>query len=313
MVATGGMSCCGAEVNSTSNGGPGIIATGGAGLNLSGAGIVATGGTNIQLGNGGDGGDFLGGGLGGNGISAEGGGSGMGNGGCGGIFVGGDFGGTACVGGANDEYSDGADGMYAAVSTDQISSNHYYAGYFTGDLNFTGTIYAGTKDFKIDHPLDPAKKYLVHASVESSEMMNIYTGNITTDAKGEAIVRLPGWFEALNTDFRYQLTVIGQFAQAIVASEIQDHRFLIRTNVPNVKVSWQVTGVRQDAFAKSHPLVLEEEKETRLRGFYIHPELYGAPAQKQIEWARHPQMMKRMQKMRAQQLAASPKQAAPRN
>jgi len=25
---------------------------------------------------------------------------------------------------------------------------------------------------------------------------------------------LPDWFEAENTDFRYQLTVVGQFAQA---------------------------------------------------------------------------------------------------
>jgi hypothetical protein len=176
-----------------------------------------------------------------------------------------------------------------------------YAGNFVGDLNVIGTIFASTKDFKIDHPLDPANKYLYHASVESSEMMNIYTGNVTTDGAGLATVRLPDWFEALNTDFRYQLTVIGQFAQAIVAREIENHEFAIRTNIPNVKVSWQVTSVRQDAYAKTHPLLVEEEKEARLRGFYIHPELYGAPAEKQIEWARHPLAMKRMQQMRAKQ------------
>ena len=151
------------------------------------------------------------------------------------------------------------------------------------------------KNFKIDHPLDPSGKYLVHASVESSELMNIYTGNVTTNAEGEARVRLPEWFEALNTDFRYQLTVIGQFAQAIVSSEIQNHEFAIRSSVPNVKVSWQITGVRQDAFAKANPLVVEEEKDSRLKGFYLHPEFFGAPAEKQIEWARHPQMMKTLQ------------------
>ena len=48
-------------------------------------------------------------------------------------------------------------------------------------------------------------------------MMNIYNGNITTDANGEATVALPAYFAVLNKDFRYQLTVIGQFAQAIVA------------------------------------------------------------------------------------------------
>jgi len=168
-----------------------------------------------------------------------------------------------------------------------------------------------TKDFKMDHPLDPANKYLFHASVESSEMMNIYTGNITTDSQGEATVQLPEWFEVLNTDFRYQLTVIGQFAQAIVARKIENNQFGIRTSAPNVEVSWQVTGVRQDAYAKAHPLVVEQEKEERLRGFYIHPELYGAPAEKQIEWARHPQMMKKIKEMKAKQLAAVQKQAGP--
>jgi hypothetical protein len=147
-----------------------------------------------------------------------------------------------------------------------------------GQLAVVGEIFAGVKDFRIDHPLDPANKYLYHASVESSEMMNIYTGNVTTDAQGEATVQLPEWFEALNTDFRYQLTVIGQFAQAIVAHEIQNRQFAIRTNAPNVKVSWQVAGVRQDAYAKAHPLVVEEEKNARERGFYFHPELYGASA-----------------------------------
>ena len=141
----------------------------------------------------------------------------------------------------------------------------------------------------------------------------MYDGTVTTDSEGQATVPLPEWFEVLNTDFRYQLTVIGQFAQAIVAHKIENNRFEIRTSAPNVEVSWQVTGVRQDAFAKAHPLVVEQEKEAQLRGYYIHPELYGAPEEKQIEWARHPQMMKKIQETRARQLAASQKQIAPRN
>jgi hypothetical protein len=173
-----------------------------------------------------------------------------------------------------------------------------YAGNFEGNVKITGSVTSSAEGLKIDHPLDPANKYLVHASVESSEMMNIYTGNVTTDAQGDARVQLPDWFEAVNTDFRYQLTVIGQFAQAIVSKEVQNHEFAIRSSVPNVKVSWQITGVRQDAFAKANPMVVEEEKEPRLKGFYIHPEFYGAAAAKQIEWARHPQMMKQLQEQR---------------
>jgi len=173
-----------------------------------------------------------------------------------------------------------------------------------GNLACTGAISGAAKNFKIDHPLDPDNKYLVHASVESSEMMNIYAGNIVTDARGEAMVSLPEWFEALNTDFRYQLTVVGQFAQAIVAREIENHQFQIKTSVPNVKVSWQVTGVRQDAYSKAHPLVVEQEKDEQLHGYYIHPELYGAPVEKQIELARHPEM-KRNKEQRPQAVAAA--------
>ncbi|HTG60881.1 MAG TPA: hypothetical protein VMG63_15915, partial [Terriglobia bacterium] len=172
-----------------------------------------------------------------------------------------------------------------------------------GNLACTGAISGAAKNFKIDHPLDPANKYLVHASVESSEMMNIYTGNIVTDARGEATVSLPEWFEALNTDFRYQLTVVGQFAQAIVAREIENHQFQIKTSAPNVKVSWQVTGVRQDAYSKAHPLVVEQEKDEQQRGNYIHPQLYGAPVEKQIELASHPEM-KRSKEQRARPVAA---------
>ena len=53
----------------------------------------------------------------------------------------------------------------------------------------------------------------------------------------------------------------GQFAQAIVSKEIHDHEFTISTNATRVKVSWQVTGVRQDAYAKAHPMAAEEAKD----------------------------------------------------
>jgi hypothetical protein len=81
---------------------------------------------------------------------------------------------------------------------------------------------------------------------------------------------MPDWFEAVNTDFRYQLTVVGQFAQAIVGQEINNNHFRIRTSVPAVKVSWQVTAVRHDAYAKAHPLTVEQEK-TRESARILHP------------------------------------------
>jgi hypothetical protein len=141
-----------------------------------------------------------------------------------------------------------------------------------------GDLYvSGNKDFKIDHPLDPANKFLLHSCIESPDRMNIYNGNIVTDANGSATVELPSYFEALNIDYRYQLTVIGQFAQAIVESEISNNQFTIRTDKPNVKVSWQVTGIRNDAYAKEHPMVNEKEKAPNERGKYLMPELFGQP------------------------------------
>jgi hypothetical protein len=161
-----------------------------------------------------------------------------------------------------------------------------------GNLAVSGKITAGVKDFKIDHPLDPANKYLYHASVESSEMMNIYTGTAMMDMSGSAIVSLPDWFEAVNGDFRYQLTAIGAPAPNLhIAREIDHNQFVIAGGQAGMKVSWQVTGVRHDAYAKAHPLRVSVEKPEQERGYYLHPELYDAPADKSLAAAHMARVM----------------------
>jgi hypothetical protein len=167
-----------------------------------------------------------------------------------------------------------------------------WAAFFDGDVDVDGNLSKAGGSFKIDDPLDPANKYLYHSFVESPDMMNIYNGNAATDAQGNAVVQLPEWFETLNRDFRYQLTVIGQFSQAIVASKVANHQFTIKTDKPNVEVSWQVTGIRQDAWANAHRIPVEVPKAQRDRGLYLHPELFGAPAEKSIGLAHHPMMQK---------------------
>src|SRR6202042_586709 len=89
-----------------------------------------------------------------------------------------------------------------------VGGNGAYAAYLEGDVVVTGSLSKSSGSFKIDHPLDPGNKYLYHSFVESPDMKNIYDGNVVTDASGTAIVTMPPWFEALNTDFRYQLTTI---------------------------------------------------------------------------------------------------------
>ena len=147
----------------------------------------------------------------------------------------------------------------------------------------TSTVFAQMETTKIDHPLDPANKYLSHSPVESPDLMNIYNGNVVLDAKGQAWVELPAYFEALNQEFRYQLTAIGAPGPNLyIAQEIKNNRFQIAGGGPNVKVSWQVTGIRHDAYANAHRVPTEEEKIGSDRGSYLHPELFDQPEAKRI-------------------------------
>ncbi len=151
------------------------------------------------------------------------------------------------------------------------------AGSFDGDVDVLGTLWKGGGGFKIDHPLDPENQHLYHSFVESPDMMNVYNGNVVLDDAGEALVELPDWFEALNRDFRYQLTCIGGFAPIYIAEKISGNAFTIAGGEPGMEVSWQVTGVRQDAFAENHRIPVEEDKPDDQRGKYLHPEDHGKP------------------------------------
>ena len=259
--------------------------TGVRGHSVLGDGMNSTGGT-----------DALGGGA--RGLVAKGGdGSGLGFGGLG-VHTTGGFGATF-----------GGDGIYAVAGTSALGPiANGDAGRFIGSVEVQGKLTKSMGTFKIDHPLDPENKYLSHSFVESPDMMNIYNGNIATDPDGQAVVEMPDYFDALNKDFRYQLTVIGTFAQAIVASEMKDNRFVIKTNAPGVKVSWMVTGVRKDAYAEKNRVIVEEPKAEKERGFYLHPEVFGQPEEKSIEWARHPELMLNLKQQRVEAEARIRKQ-----
>jgi len=192
--------------------------------------------------------------------------------------------------------SGSSDGIYALTNSSDpakaairaFAQAGAFAGIFQGNVSVSGMLSKGGGSFKIDHPLDPENKYLYHSFVESPDMKNIYDGNVTTDEDGQAIVELPDYFEALNSDYRYQLTVLGTFAQAIVAQKIKGNRFVIKTSAPNVEVSWQVTGIRQDAFAKKNRIQVEVDKTEQERGLYLHPAAFDQPLDRGIEWARNP-------------------------
>jgi trimeric autotransporter adhesin len=174
-------------------------------------------------------------------------------------------------------------GPSAVALRASASGSATQAAIFTGNVQVTGTLTKGAGSFKIDDPADPANRYLSHSFVESPDMKNIYDGVVTTDARGFATVPMPHWFDALNRDFRYQLTVVGHsFARPIVWHELEGNRFTVRSNEPRTKISWQVTGVRHDAYANAHRIPVEQRKVGADHGRYLHPELYGQPRSKGI-------------------------------
>jgi hypothetical protein len=184
-------------------------------------------------------------------------------------------------------------GVYGAVG-----SSSGYAGVFVGRVYVSGLLIKAGGGFKIDHPIDSANKYLNHSFVESSEMKNVYDGVVTLDSRGEAVVHLPDWFEALNQHFRYQLTCIGEYAPIFIAKEIERSRlrnsFKIAGGRSGMKVSWQVTGIRKDAWANANQILVEEEKSAEERGYYLHPEVCGQPEDRSVEWASNPELMRQM-------------------
>jgi len=306
-LEVGNTSSRGSAVNATGTN-IGVLATGSVGIFGSGhsAGVLAKGldgtafdGARAVLAIGGGSHD----GLGGDGVNATGGDSVNDRGGNGINAVGGisaDSGGSGGHGivaeggiGTNGATNGLAAFLIGDVRTFSASSGE------RGDLELAGNLnVSGTKNFKIDHPLDPENKYLYHAAIEASEVLNVYSGNVVTDQSGDAVVTLPDWFEAINRDFRYQLTVVGQFAQAIIASKVQNNRFSIKTSAPNVEVSWQVTGVRSDAALLKHPFKSEEDKPANERGYFLSPDAYGQPEERGIAWATNPQLMRQLKERR---------------
>jgi hypothetical protein len=198
------------------------------------------------------------------------------------------------VGGSRDGF--GVVGMSGNSAGLYGNSSYDYAAVLNGKVKITGNLEKAGGSFKIDHPLDPANKYLSHSFVESPDMKNVYDGVVVLDRKGKAEIELPDWFGALNKDFRYQLTAIGAPGPNLyIAEEISDttsnysrsnnnnnSRFKIAGGTSGMKVSWQVTGIRKDPWANAHRIEVEEEKHDKERDYYLHPDLYRQPEENGI-------------------------------
>lgn len=285
----------------TVNGGPkgsGLRALGGSSPTIAGAGVIGTGGNSLGLitvtagtgviGNGGNGN----GGPGGVGLRASGGSSAS------------HSGGTGLVANGGSSNTAGRSGGIAIQAWPGVGTNgatYGLAGEFNGNVEINGFISKAGGSFKIDHPVDPENKYLSHSFVESPDMKNIYDGIVSLDTNGEAVVDMPEWFGALNRDFRYLLTAVGAPMPGLyIAEEMASNRFKISGGMAGMKVSWQVTGVRQDAWATKNRIPVEEQKSEKERGHYLHPEAFGQAEERGIKWATQPDMMREMKQRRLQ-------------
>ena len=158
---------------------------------------------------------------------------------------------------------------------------------------------ATDKNFRIDHPLDPANRYLVHSCVEAPERLNVYGGTVTLDGKGRATVKLPAYHDALNTEHRYQLTPIGGAAPDLhVAAVISKGRFKIAGGTAGLTVCWMVTGVRQDAWAARHKLKVQPLKAKQDRGRYVSAQAFGKPRSAQIGHVAEPRVPRAAKRLR---------------
>lgn len=151
-----------------------------------------------------------------------------------------------------------------------------WAGYFVGDVYLKGALFGDSPATLADHPLAPAERYLAHALVSSPEVLNVYSGSVRLDAKGRATVRLPRYYEAYNAEHRVQLTPVGAAAPDLhLAREVKGNRFVIAGGVAGQNVYWQVTGVRDDASARTHRRKVDTAKRGADKGRYVDPAAFG--------------------------------------
>jgi hypothetical protein len=194
---------------------------------------------------------------------------------------------TSGVWGVTASTSDGATAVYG-TSTGASGQNFGVFGSAEsasgfGVVSLGNSLTTGTKSFRIDHPLDPANRFLTHFCAEGPEPTNIYRGTATLDETGSAWIDLPDYFAEINTDETYQLTPIGGPMPSLhIAQTVTNNRFRIDGGTPASRVSWTVTGRRNDLYVRTRGFETQSEKPLAWRGKYLHPDLFGAPREQGI-------------------------------
>lgn len=173
-------------------------------------------------------------------------------------------------------------GYYGVFGEDRYSGGQAgaFGVYSNGNLGASGT-----KAFQIDHPTDPENKFLRHFSIESNEVLNVYRGTVSFDANGQAVVKLPDYFNEININISYQLTPVGAYMPLYVLEKVnENNEFVIAGGVAGKEVSWAVYAERNDLYLQKNPQQRQTELEKRPheKGNYLMPNLYGAGEDKAI-------------------------------
>jgi hypothetical protein len=86
---------------------------------------------------------------------------------------------------------------------------------------------------------------MTHAASPSAPKPASYHGEVWTDARGYATIRVPADAGPLEPPFQYELRDLDPQSSACITAEFKDGRFTIATEQPHVKVAWQISGRRQ--------------------------------------------------------------------
>ena len=73
-----------------------------------------------------------------------------------------------------------------------------------------------------------------------------FHGEVWTDARGYATIRLPTGAGRLMPPLEYELRDLEPPTSARITAELENGRFTIATDQPHVKVAWRISGRRQE-------------------------------------------------------------------
>jgi hypothetical protein len=191
----------------------------------------------------------------------------------------------------------------------QTWSGDGYGGYFAGDVHVSGTLSKFAGSFLIDHPLDPENRLLRHNFVESPENLLLYRGRTRLDARGEAVVEMPGYFRALadEAEATVNLTPVGKWTSAqqwpLGYEWASNGESFTAYGEPGREVAWIVMADRDDPVIRQLARPVEEDKgpDNKYcdRGKLLHPTAYGYPESRGRDYELRQESLRRREAARA--------------